>query len=144
MTENGHESERHTTADERITCLRLQRVLHDFANTLQVAATDDGAFLVSSPFRLPNGKMFPIVIEPRPAGWRITDRGDTAAHLDLADLSAADVEELKTIAESEGLDLSDTLVLSAEFDDLPTPADFANLVQAQARIGALPHHSAAP
>jgi hypothetical protein len=143
MTENGNESERHTRPDERITCLRLQRVLHDFANALQVAATDDGAFLVSSPFRLPNGEMFPIVIEPRPAGWRITDRGDTAAHLDLAELSAADVEELKTIAESEGLDLSDTLVLSAEFDDLPTPADVANLVQAEARISALPHHSAA-
>ncbi len=143
MPVNGYESERPTSADERITCLRLQRVLHDFANTMQVAAIDDGAFLVSSPFRLPNGKMFPIVIEPRPAGWRLTDRGDTAAHLDLADLSAADVEQVKTIAESEGLDLSDTLVLGAEFDDLPTPADLANLVQAQSRIGALRRQTAA-
>jgi hypothetical protein len=143
VAKSGYESEQHTTPDERITCLRLQRVLHDFGNTLQVAATEDGAFLVSSPFQLPNGKMFPIVIEPRPAGWRLTDRGDTAAHLDLADLSAANVEQLKTIADSEGLDLSDTLVLSAEFADLPTPADIASLVQAQARIGALPHHTAA-
>jgi hypothetical protein len=143
MTKNGYESERHPTSDERITCLRLQRVLHDFGNALQVAVIDDGAFLVSSPFRLPNGMMFPIVIEPRPTGWRLTDRGDTAAHLGLADPSAADVEELKSIAESEGLDLSDTLVLSAEFDDLPTPTDLANLVQAQSRIGALRHQTAA-
>jgi Domain of unknown function DUF1828 len=142
MTTSGHEAEGRPT-DERITCLRLQRVLHDFGNSLHVVAIDDGAFLVSSPFRLPSGEMFPIVIEPQPTGWRLTDRGETAAHLDLADLSAADVQQLKLDVQSDGLELSDTLVLSAEFDDLPTPSDLANLVQAQARIGGLPHHAAA-
>jgi hypothetical protein len=143
MTTNGHASEGQPTVDERITCLLLQRILHDFANSMHVAAIPDGAFLVSSPFRLPTGEMFPIVIEPRPTGWRLTDRGATAAHIDLTDLTATDVEQLKMDVESEGLELSDTLVLSADFDDLPTPSDLANLVQAQARIGALPHHAAA-
>ena len=143
MTTNGHGSESRPTPHERITCLLLQRILHDFANSLQVAATADGAFLVSSPFRLPSGEMFPIVIEPRATGWRLTDRGATAAHLDLVELSAADVEQLKAHVESEGFELSDTLVLSADFDGLPTPSDLANLVQAQACIGALPHHAAA-
>jgi hypothetical protein len=141
MTTSGHESERRPTPHERITCLLLQRVLHDFANSLQVAATADGAFLVSSPFRLPSGEMYPILIEPSPTGWRLTDRGATAAHIDLTEFSAADVEELRMHVESEGLELSDTLVLSAEFDDLPKPSDLANLVQAQACIGALPHQA---
>jgi hypothetical protein len=40
--------------------------------------------------------------------------------------------------------MSDSCVISADFDDLPTPRDVANLVQAEARIDVLAHFARRP
>jgi Domain of unknown function DUF1828 len=125
--------------DERITCLRLQRVLRDFGALLSVTALDDGSFHIATPFAFADGDMFPITIERREAGWRITDRGATIArltrgHVELA-RSALDV--IERIAGARGYALSDAHHISGDFNDLPSPRDLANLIQLEACISAL-------
>jgi hypothetical protein len=127
--------------DERITCLRLQRVLHDFGELLAVTAIDNHSFWVSTPFSFANGDMFPIVVESRGTGWRITDRGGTIANLTRAhiELTDAHTDMITAIAQSSGFTISDSHVIAADFDDLPTPRDLADLIQVEARVGVLLH-----
>ena len=78
--------------DERITCLRLQRVLRDFGALLSVTALDDGSFHIATQFAFADGDMFPITIERREAGWRSTGprrhhrKTGPRGHLELAPL----------------------------------------------------------
>jgi hypothetical protein len=93
-----------THSDRWIARLRLQRVLHDFGETLAVTAIDDHSFRVSTPFSFANGDTLPIVVETRGTGWRITDRGATIAnltqgHFELAD---PDIDLIETIADATG------------------------------------------
>ena len=62
-------------ADERITRLTLQRIMRDFGELLTVTASDNHSFEITTPFSFTSGQMFPLVIETREPGWRITDRG---------------------------------------------------------------------
>ncbi len=130
-----------TAVATRITSLRLQRVLHDFGALLAVTAIDDESFRVATPFSFANGDMFPIVIETRGTGWRLTDRGDTVATLTggQVELAQRHLDLIKAIAEASGFTLSGSHHISADFDDLPSPQDIANLIALQARISALPH-----
>src|SRR5947209_1244241 len=64
-----------THADERITRLTVQRIMHDFGALLAVTALDNQSFEIMTPFWFTSGEMFPLVIETRGPGWRITDRG---------------------------------------------------------------------
>jgi hypothetical protein len=132
----GHET---TAAPTRITRLRLQRVLHDFSELLAVTTVDDHSFRVSTPFSFANGDMFPIVLESRGTGWRITDRGGTIANLTRGHvrLAHADIGLIETMAHASGYTLSGSRHLSADIDDLPSPRDIASLIQLEAGISAL-------
>lgn len=134
------------SSHERVRLLRLQRVLHDFGESLAVTALDEESFVVSTPFSFANGRMLPIVFGSRAAGWRMTDRGRTIGNLALerVELTDADLETISAIAGSWGFTMSDSCVISADFDDLPTPRDVANLVQAEARIDVLAHFARRP
>ena len=129
-----------TTASlTRVTCLRLRRVLHDFSGLLAVTTLDDRSFRVSTPFSFANGDMFPIVLESRGTGWRITDRGGTIANLTRGhvELAQGDVDLIETIAYASGYTLSGSRHISADFDDLPSPRDIASLIQLEACISAV-------
>jgi hypothetical protein len=130
-----------THSDRWIARLRLQRVLHDFGETLAVTAIDDHSFRVSTPFSFANGDTLPIVVETRGTGWRITDRGATIAnltqgHFELAD---PDIDLIETIADANGFMVSASHHISADFDDLPSPRDIANLIQLETLVSALGH-----
>ena len=122
--------------DERITRLRLQRVLHDFGALLAVTASDDESFKVSTPFSFTNGDMFPIVFETRETGWRITDRGGTIENLTRGQgqLTDRQIDAIETIAHARDFTLSKSHHISAECDDLPTPRRIADLIAIEARI----------
>src|SRR5437660_43981 len=109
--------------EQRIARLRLQRVLHDFGETLAVAVLDDNSFRVASPFSFVNGEMFPVVVETRGSGWRLTDRGDTIATLTRihGQLDHRDVDVIVSLAHANGFTVSAAYHLSADFDDLPSP-----------------------
>jgi hypothetical protein len=128
-----------TAAPTRVTCLRLQRVLHDFGALLAVTTLDDHSFRVSTPFSFANGDMFPIVLERRGTGWRITDRGGTIANLTRGhvELAQGDLDLIEAIASANGYTLSGSRHISADFDDLPSPRDLASLIQLEACISAL-------
>lgn len=135
--------------DTQITRLRLQRVLHDFAALLDVTAIDDHSFRIASPFSFASGHMFPIMVEARATGWRLTDGGGTIANLTRGhvELAHRDIDLIETIAHMSGFTLSASCHLSANFDDLPSPRDIANLIQLQAGISVLPYfaqHGAQP
>jgi Domain of unknown function DUF1828 len=125
--------------DERITRLRLQRVLRDFGALLTAAALDDGSFHIATPFAFANGDMFPITIERREAGWRITDRGATIARLTRGqvELARSAFDVIECIANARGYALSGSHHISGDFADLPSPCDLANLIQLEACISAL-------
>jgi Domain of unknown function DUF1828 len=125
--------------DERITCLRLQRVLRDFGALLNVTALDDGSFRIATPFAFANGDMFPIAIERREAGWRITDRGATIARLTRGhvELARPALDVIERFVSARGYTLSDSHHISGDFNDLPSPRDLANLIQLEACISAL-------
>ena len=127
------------STDERITRLRLQRVMHDFGEALIVTAIDDHSFRVSTPFSFANGDMFPIVVENRGIGWRLTDQGGTIASLARAhgELGDTHIDVMKELAQSSGFTISDSHHITADFDDLPTPHDIADLIQVETRIGGL-------
>jgi Domain of unknown function DUF1828 len=128
-----------TAAPTRITCLRLQRVLHDFSGLLAVTMLDDHSFRVPSPFSFANGDMFPIVLESRATGWRITDRGGTIANLtrEQPELAQRDIDLIETIAHASGYTFSGSRQISADFDELPPPRQFARFIQLEAGISAL-------
>jgi Domain of unknown function DUF1828 len=126
--------------DERIVRLRLQRVMHDFGETLTVTTLDEESFRVSTPFFFTNGDMFPIMIETRETGWRLTDRGGTIANQTRghAQLTDHQIDLIKAIAHPRDFTLSNSHHISVDLDDLPTPRHIADLIQLQARISELP------
>jgi hypothetical protein len=128
-----------TAAPTRITCLRLQRVLHDFGALFAATTLDDDSFRVSTPFSFANGDMFPIVLESHGTGWRLTDRGGTVASLTRGhvELAQGDIDLIETIADASGYTVSGSRHISADFDDLPAPLDIAGLIQLEASISAL-------
>jgi Domain of unknown function DUF1828 len=125
--------------DERIARLRLQRVMHDFGALLAVTAIDDHSFKVSTPFSFGNGDMYPIVFESHGTRWRITDRGGTIANLTRThgELTHAHIDTITAIAQSSGFTISQAHAITADFDDLPTPRDIADLIQLETRISDL-------
>jgi Domain of unknown function DUF1828 len=128
-----------TAAPTRISCLRLQRVLHDFSAILAVTTLDDHSFQVSTPFSFANGDMFPVVLESRGTGWRLTDRGGTIANLTRGhvELAQRDIDLIETIAHASGYTFSGSRHISADFDELPPPRDIARFIQLEAGISAL-------
>jgi Domain of unknown function DUF1828 len=125
--------------DKRITGLCLQRVLHDFGALLTVTALDDGSFRIATPFALTNGDMFPVFVERRGAGWRMTDRGATLASLrrGQVELARADLDVIERVTLAAGFTLSDSRHISGDFNDLPSPLDIAKIIQLEAGISAL-------
>jgi hypothetical protein len=128
-----------TAAPTRITCLRLQRVLHDFGAFFAATTLDDDSFRVLTPFSFANGDMFPIVLESHGTSWRLTDRGGTIANLTRGhvELAQGHIDLIETIAEASGYTVSGSRLISADFDDLPAPLDIAHLIQLEAGITAL-------
>ena len=128
-----------TAAPTLVTGLRIRRVLHDFGALLAVTTLDDDSFRVSTPFSFANGDMFPIVLESRGTGWRLTDRGGTIANLTRGhvELAQGDIDLIETIASVSGYTLSGSRHISADFDDLPSPRDLARFIQLEAGISAL-------
>jgi Domain of unknown function DUF1828 len=92
-------------------------------------------------FAFAKGDTFPIVLQSRGTGRRVTDQDGTIANLarTASELTDAHFDAIKAIAESNGFTISDTHVISADYDDLPTPRDIANLIQAEARVSDLRH-----
>lgn len=127
-----------TYTNQRITRLCLQRVLHDFGELLTVTAIDDHSFKVSTPFCFANGDEFPIMIETRETGWRMTDRGGTIANLTRGHVPLTDcqINLIKAIAHTRDFTLSDSHHISADLDKLPS-RDIANLIHVQSRISEL-------
>ena len=126
-------------ADERITRLTLQRLMHDFGELLVVTALDDHSFKVTTPFSFTSGEMFPIVVETRDASWRLTDRGHTIASRarEIGELTDHHVDEIAGIARASGFTFSDSHQIFADYDDLPTPVQLARLIQVEAVVGHL-------
>ena len=129
-----------TYTNQRITRLRLQRVMHDFGETLTVTTLDEESFRVSTPFLFTNGDMFPIMIETRATGWRLTDRGETIATLTRGhgQLTDHQIDLITAITHARDFTLSNSHHISVDLDDLPTPRHIANLIQLQAHISELP------
>jgi Domain of unknown function DUF1828 len=125
--------------DERITRLRVQRVLHDFGALLTVTAIDNHSFKVSTPFSFTNGDMYPIMIETRQTGWRITDRGVTIASLARGHRKITDhhIDTIAAIAHAAGFTLSRSHDISADYDHLPTPPNIADFIQVETHISNL-------
>jgi Domain of unknown function DUF1828 len=130
-------------ANERITRLTLQRIMHDFGELLAVTALDEHSFKVTTPFTFANGEIFPIVIETHETGWRITDRGNTLASCvrDTAELTEHHINKVTEIVRANGFTLSDSHHIYADYGDLPTPIQLARVIQVEAAIGNLLHDS---
>jgi hypothetical protein len=137
--ESPTEAVAHRNDDARIIRLRLQRVLHDFGETLTITTIDAGSFKVSTPFAFANGEMFPIVLEVRGAAWRITDRGGTIAHLSRhrRELAMQHIDAIRATVRATSFTISDANVVSADLDGMPSPRDIADFIQIAARIGGL-------
>ena len=91
-------------ADERITRLTLQRIMRDFGELLAVTALDNRSFEITTPFSFTNGEMFPLVIETREPGWRITDRGRvvTSCAREIGELTERHLSEVAGLVRGAG------------------------------------------
>ncbi len=113
-------------------------LLARFCSTLDVDELNDGSFALTTPFFFPDGDGYPVILERNNGGWRFTDRGGSASHLffDEVELTDYRLNFMRKAVVQDGLSMSENFVLSSEtFDELPTPVDLADFVQAVARIG---------
>src|SRR6476620_7571275 len=51
----------------------------DWCASFDVVEVDEGTWAVSSPFVLPDGDGFAVLLKHTPTGWRLTDAGATAS-----------------------------------------------------------------
>lgn len=122
--------------DERITRLTLQRIMRDFGELLAVTALDSHSFEITTPFSFGNGEMFPLVIEIREPGWRITDRGQVVATCarETRELSDQQMREVGEVARASGFTFSASHQIYADYDELPTPVQVARHIQIEAVV----------
>lgn len=117
-----------------------ERLMREFCSMLDVTPLPGGAFALSTPFLFGDGDGLPVILEPDHDGWRFSDRGGAASHLffDEDEMTPARWGFVRRSAESDGLNLSDTYVLTSDaYDSLPTAVDLADFIQAVARVGAV-------
>ncbi len=128
-------------ADERITRLTLQRIMRDFGELLSVNVLDSHAFEITTPFSFTSGEMFPLVIETREPGWRITDRGHivTSCARETGELTDQHISEVARVVRASGFSFSESHQIYADYDELPTPVQLARHIQVEAVVDHLLH-----
>jgi hypothetical protein len=123
-------------ADERITRLTLQRIMRDFGELLAVTALDNHSFEITTPFSFASGEMFPLVIETREPGWRITDRGRIVGSCarEAGALTDRQTSEVARVVRASGFTFSESHQIYADYDELPTPVQLARHIQVEAVV----------
>jgi hypothetical protein len=109
--------------------------MKQFRGSFQFFELESDRFVLQTPFQFEDGDGFPIVLERRADGWRLTDEGSTASHLtvDEVDLTPARLEMLVDIAAGSGFGF-DNFALMRTQADIPDVFDIADLVQAIAQL----------
>jgi hypothetical protein len=113
--------------------------MRDFSELLTITALDNHSFEITTPFSFTSGEMFPLVIETREPGWRITDRGHIVESCARAagELSDQQVREVARVVRASGFTFSESHQIYADYDELPTPVDVARHIQVEAVVGHL-------
>ena len=115
--------------------------MRDFGELLTVTALDNHSFEITTPFSFTSGEMFPLVIETREPGWRITDRGRIVESgvRESGELSDQQMREVARVVRASALTFSESHQIYADYDELPTPSQLARHIQIEAVVGHLLH-----
>jgi hypothetical protein len=116
--------------------------LHDLARGLKedwcasfdVLPLDDRTWTIATPFILPDGDGFAVLLRKAPGGWLLTDAGITASRA-FADLQVTAAKEVRFTQAAEMLGLEvDEWVLNLRLPDFPDASDVSFFLRATTTV----------